>query len=275
MKTDQPGVYCFWNKTNNKVYVGSAQDLETRLNQHFKNINSNKHLQSAIKKYGMEAFYISQVTTETSADALQLEQMCLDYVFSKDLPKYNVADKVGGGCVGSKENHRELCLKGRTKAEYRELCESKGGFKAKPFFIKEYPSGKILLEAISTCNEKAQEFLKMSSSHISHQLTKNDSYLFIRLEPGQIVYLEYIDQSLSERARLLGRSIESDYNRALAFKQTLNLRHKDGRTALLENYTTYSEAGRMLGLITNSELSGFCSMVLGKKPSASGWSLVL
>jgi group I intron endonuclease len=122
MKIGQPRVYCFWNKINNKVYVGSAQDLEVRINQHLKSKSSGPHLQSAIKKYGIAAFHISQVTTGTHTDALNLEQMCLDYLFGRDKLKYNLADKVGGGCIGSKENHRELSLKGRTKAEYRELC---------------------------------------------------------------------------------------------------------------------------------------------------------
>jgi group I intron endonuclease len=154
MKAYQPGVYCFWNKINNKVYVGSAQDLEVRINQHLKSKSSNIHLQRALAKYSFEALHISQVIAETHEDALDLEQKCLDYLFGKDLPRYNIADKAGGGCVGSKENHKELSEQG-------------GGAKAKPFFIKEYPSGKILLEAESTYNEKAQKFLKLDHRRLS------------------------------------------------------------------------------------------------------------
>jgi group I intron endonuclease len=278
MKIDQPGVYCFWNKINNKVYVGSAQDLTDRLKKHFNSRSSNIHLQNAIKKYGLEAFHISQVKTETHADALQLEQRCLDYLFGKDKLRYNIADKVSGGCIGSKENHTKLCLQSRTKVEHRELSAQNGGFKAKPFFIKEYPSNKPLLEATSTCDEKAQELLKMDFSRICYQLTQNDCLLFIRLNSGQIAYLEYTDQSLCERAKLLGRSIESDYNKIMGFhleKQALNLRHKDGRTVLLENYASYFEAGKMLGFKTRAELSCFSHMVAGRCKSAYGWSLTV
>jgi group I intron endonuclease len=263
--TQLPGVYCFWNKINNKIYVGSAQDLEVRLNQHFKNKSSNIYLQNAIKKYGLESFHISQITTETEEEARNLEQMCLNYIFAKDLPKYNIGLKSGGGKV--RESY----------TNHGELCEQNGGFKAKHFFIKKYPSGKILLEAESTYDGKAQEFLKMGQGRISNQLTDKKSSLFIKLESGQIVYLEYLDQSLSERAELLGRSIESDCTKVLnkpGFKPTLNLKHKKGHTVFLENYATYCKAAKMLNLKTHSELSGFCAMVSGKRPSASGWSLV-
>jgi predicted GIY-YIG superfamily endonuclease len=170
-----------------------------------------------------------------------------------------------------------------TTGKHKELSEAGGAPKARPFYIKEYPSGKTLLEADSTCDEKAQELLGMERSHISHQLAKKDYSLFIKLEPSslsseQIVYLEYTSQSLSERAELLGRSIEADYDKIMGFhlgRRTLNLQHKDGRKVFLKNYTTYSEAGRLFGLKTKSELCSFCKMASGKTLSSFGWSLLV
>ena len=104
-----PGIYCFWNKISNKVYVGS----------------------------------------------------------SNNILRYNTADKASGGCIGTKENHKKLCA-------------------------------------------------------ISSQLTDAKSSLFIKLE-GKIYYLEYINQSLQERAEILGRSIEKDLSRALAFKPEITV----------------------------------------------------
>lgn len=97
MQIDSPGVYCFWHKLTSKVYVGSAKNLKTRLSQHFNNKSSNALLQRAIAKYGLEAFHICQVATDTHADALLLEQMCLNYLFANNLPKYNVSSHACGG----------------------------------------------------------------------------------------------------------------------------------------------------------------------------------
>ncbi len=36
----QPGTYCFHNIINSKVYVGSAQCLFTRINNHLKGLGS-------------------------------------------------------------------------------------------------------------------------------------------------------------------------------------------------------------------------------------------
>jgi group I intron endonuclease len=65
----QPGTYCFHNTINNKVYVGSAKCLYTRINNHFKNKGSNKLLQNSIKKRGLEVYNIAYVITETHAQA--------------------------------------------------------------------------------------------------------------------------------------------------------------------------------------------------------------
>jgi group I intron endonuclease len=93
----QPGTYCFLNAVNNKVYVGSAQCLNTRLNSHLKNCNSNKLLQNSIKKHSLKAFNITYVTTETHAEALMQEQLMLNYLFQNNIPKYNLSANAYGG----------------------------------------------------------------------------------------------------------------------------------------------------------------------------------
>lgn len=41
---------------NGKQYIGSARNLYLRLNEHLSDRKSNKALQSAILKYGLEKF---------------------------------------------------------------------------------------------------------------------------------------------------------------------------------------------------------------------------
>lgn len=50
------GAYTFVNTVNNKQYVGSAKDLYTRLTEHISNKKSNKALQNAFDKYGLDKF---------------------------------------------------------------------------------------------------------------------------------------------------------------------------------------------------------------------------
>lgn len=50
------GIYCWINKINNKVYVGSSTELTERFVQHFLGSSSNASLQKDIDKYGIENF---------------------------------------------------------------------------------------------------------------------------------------------------------------------------------------------------------------------------
>jgi group I intron endonuclease len=50
------GIYSFLNKLNGKQYIGSAKDLYLRLNEHLTHRKSNRALQAAISKYGIDNF---------------------------------------------------------------------------------------------------------------------------------------------------------------------------------------------------------------------------
>lgn len=50
------GIYSFLNKVNGKQYIGSAKDLYLRLNEQLSHRKSNKALQAAISKYGIDNF---------------------------------------------------------------------------------------------------------------------------------------------------------------------------------------------------------------------------
>jgi hypothetical protein len=50
------GIYSFINKVNGKQYIGSAKDIYLRLNEHLTDRKSNRALQAAISKYGIDNF---------------------------------------------------------------------------------------------------------------------------------------------------------------------------------------------------------------------------
>jgi len=52
------GIYWIINKVNGKFYIGSAVNLNRRLNEHFQGDKSNIILQKAFKKYSLENFSI-------------------------------------------------------------------------------------------------------------------------------------------------------------------------------------------------------------------------
>jgi len=53
---NKAGIYSFMNKVTGKQYIGSAKDLYLRLNEHLSNRKSNRALQSAVLKYGLDNF---------------------------------------------------------------------------------------------------------------------------------------------------------------------------------------------------------------------------
>lgn len=84
IKYKGPGCYRFLDTVENTIYVGSAKNIHTRLNQHFSKKGSN---------VGKEAYsktaIVEIIKTDDYATALALEQ----YLINKYKPKYNKRDK--------------------------------------------------------------------------------------------------------------------------------------------------------------------------------------
>ena len=51
------GIYSFLNKVNGNQFIASAKDLYVRLNEHLSHRKSNKALQAAILKHGLDNFH--------------------------------------------------------------------------------------------------------------------------------------------------------------------------------------------------------------------------
>ena len=147
--------------------------------------------------------------------------------------------------------------------------------RAKTFIIKT-KEGTVILRDEYTLDKRAQEFLGKSGSNISSLLTDSSHLLFFKVN-GNIHYLEYEDQTLAERAKLLDRNIIEDLEKVKAKKefQSEITVEKSGKHCHLKGYKTYFDAGRMLGLSTKSKLGSFSQMVVGKIKTASGYRLVI
>jgi len=104
------GIYQIRNVINNDVYIGSAIDFYQRKKKHFNSLKNNthhsRHLQSAIKKYGIDKFVFEKLATCPNEYLLKLEQWFINEI----KPNYNICITAGSslGLKRSKE----------TKAKY-------------------------------------------------------------------------------------------------------------------------------------------------------------
>lgn len=108
------GVYIIKDLANNKVYYGSALDINTRLKEYSRelnlNIHKNQHMQNAYNKDGVENFimkpFITVDTTdldyETTNNFIRvIEQCCIDFFEACNKDKgFNKAKSTvsGGSC---------------------------------------------------------------------------------------------------------------------------------------------------------------------------------
>ena len=84
------GIYGFLCKVNNKVYIGSSDNLVKRFKEHLNNQKSNIRLQRAISKYGLENFYfivfefynLSDKIVLTNLETTYLSKFKFDYLYN-------------------------------------------------------------------------------------------------------------------------------------------------------------------------------------------------
>lgn len=94
------GIYKITNVINNKIYIGSSNNVYKRKNEHFSslkaNTHCNKHLQRAYNIYGKDNFKFEIIETCKENDLLIIEQKYLDKYFDNGVTCYNenpIADK--------------------------------------------------------------------------------------------------------------------------------------------------------------------------------------
>ena len=128
----ESGIYLIKNIVNNKIYIGSAKDINRRWVQHKSSLRLQTHhsnkLQNGFNKYGVDAFVYS-VIEFCSEDLMMIrEQYWIDLL----TPWYNVSLKaVSGGTT----------LKGKPWPEARRRAQDNHpkGWKPKPSLLKRKP----------------------------------------------------------------------------------------------------------------------------------------
>lgn len=75
------GIYGFLDKIDNKLYIGSSENLVRRFKEHIKGDKSNIRLQGAIKKYGLNNFYFIVFEFYNSKDKIILTNSETTYIY--------------------------------------------------------------------------------------------------------------------------------------------------------------------------------------------------
>lgn len=122
------GIYRIRNLTNEKVYIGSAVKLLTRLRWHFRRLkrggHPNRYLQKSWNKYGEDSFAFEVLEYVEPDRLLEREQFHLDQLFESG-NHYNVAAVAGNtlGVKRSEETKRKIGAANRGKLAGRKLSE--------------------------------------------------------------------------------------------------------------------------------------------------------
>lgn len=102
------GIYQIFNIKNNKRYIGSSKNIESRLKDHIKSLHSNRHhsilLQRAWNKCEPSSFKFQSIEFCSNNTLLEREQYWMDF-FKSYIPEngYNIAPK-SGSCLGVKQS---------------------------------------------------------------------------------------------------------------------------------------------------------------------------
>lgn len=172
----QSGIYKITCRPNNKIYIGSAVNLNVRWNRHLSELKTNKHvnpiLQNAYNKYGIDKFRFEIIEIIDDVTKLfEREQFYLNTL--KPFGKYgfNITIHAQGG--GNFKNH---------------------------------PNKKEIFEKIS--NTKLEQHLKVSDEHKAYLSKKLSEYFIEHPNPNKNKTLEEIHGV--EKANEIKRNISKN-----------------------------------------------------------------
>ena len=112
------GVYIIENKHTGKMYVGSSNNISSRINKHFlslsKNIHHSAKLQRSYNKHGKDAFVTKPVIYCDKENKYLYEQLFIDFYDSAN-HGYNINKKAEKGYSKPLEEVNDLFFSSRVK----------------------------------------------------------------------------------------------------------------------------------------------------------------
>lgn len=216
------GIYRIHNKINGKSYIGQSIDIRRRAFSHNRNLKNNKYskLYLAIKKYGIDSFYISIVATinidgSRSSSNIKLELNILEtmYVrmFDSFLNGYNGSYGGDSGKIGYRHSEQTIEKIKQSLLNRKEKSGIVGSIKAFGYdFVlnKEIEADSISeMTRLTGVDERSiTSICKKINGRVS-ALKKRFTFSFT--EEGLVTIVEYIKSGRSKEDSYKKRSIAS------------------------------------------------------------------
>lgn len=203
------GIYMIRNTTNEKVYIGSAVDIEARWREHKSSLQLKKHhsvlLQRSFNKNGIESFEFSVIEIVTDLDELiPAEQQWIDhYRCYEPVKGYNIC-KQAGNSLGYKHTEESLRVMRDTRLKYtgerhprygaklseesrKKISENrKGKMTGTEHFAYGKPIKDHVREAVIRANtgrkQTAEDRQKKSLSHTGKHVGENNNFAKLTIE---------------------------------------------------------------------------------------------
>lgn len=177
----RPGVYVITNKTNGKVYVGSATSIKGRLLYHRSYLrrgkHDNQHFQRAWDKYGESQFSFDILERCEASELLVKEQYWIDKLeATKRSNGYNICPVAGFAMLG--RNHSEKSRK--QMSEKRKGMDTSKATEAAALVNK----GKKLTE--EQCKERSERFKGVPKSE-AHKEALKETHWTKRPDAAEII----------------------------------------------------------------------------------------
>lgn len=95
---DIPGIYCFYNIINGKVYIGQSNNIGWRIQCHLANIDDGLYFHNALKKYGYDNFklFLLERFIYINKEEQNKSEIYFISKFKSDKPKYGYNLTAGG-----------------------------------------------------------------------------------------------------------------------------------------------------------------------------------
>ena len=161
------GIYKIVNKLNDKYYVGSSQNIKTRIRKHFELLKRNVHhgiyLQNSYNLYGKNSFDVF-LLEECSIDELIItEQKYLDSIVDWKMVYNMNRIASGGGCDLSNHPNQQQIRENMSKSNI--------GKHTKPFFIND-----VRYEKLQDAADEFNVDIKAISSKLKNWKNKDWYY---------------------------------------------------------------------------------------------------
>ena len=221
---EQPGVYQYFDKDGQIIYVGKAKNLHRRVNSYF----NKEHPSSKTRQLVAHVADIRYVVVESEQDAFLLE----NNLIKQYQPRYNILLKDG-------KSYPSICI---TREDYPRIFKTRTIDKRKGEYYGPYSFGNTVdlvidlihkLYPIRTCNMPlSADSIGKNKVRVCLKYHLKNCCGICEAKPGSEQYGEWINQArliIRGDAHTISRQIEQqmlDSSRKMQYEQAGELKHK-------------------------------------------------